>query len=234
MTSTTGDLDPGTKTTTGTSVRWVSIPPARPARSTSLTGPIWLTASGVVVLLVAIGVGIGTVLLLIGTASSGVLTMNGHAGSDVIAEVDAPGTGTVELEAGERYALHLVTPGFSDDADLLGEVQLVAPSGDTVDVDGSPAVHMETTMGGWHAESVAAFTAPEDGVYDMTVPSADVDDARVLVASDQDFAPFFAGIFGSVLGVFLAIGLGMLGLGLTVGGTIWWVLRARARREAGA
>ncbi|NTW39416.1 MAG: hypothetical protein HGA44_05935, partial [Cellulomonadaceae bacterium] len=155
-------------------------------------------------------------------------------GSGVIAEVDAPGTGTVELEAGERYALHLVTPGYGDDADLLGDIELTAPSGDTVDVDGSPTVHMETTMGSWHAESVAAFIAPEDGVYEITVPSADVDDARVLVAPDQAFAPFFAGIFGSVLGVFVAIGLGILGLGLTIGGIIWWVFRSRARREATA
>ncbi|WP_448630926.1 hypothetical protein [Cellulomonas soli] len=213
----------------------MSLPAARPARSTSLTGPIWLTASGAVVLLVALAIGVGTVLLLVRTASSGVVTMGGQPGEQVVAELDAPGTGTVELEAGERYAVHLVTSAsMTDDADLLGEVQLTSPSGQSIVVDASPSVHMETTMGSWHAESVAAFTAPEDGVYDVTVPSADVDDARVLIAPDKAFGSFFAGIFGSVLGVFAAIGLGLLGLGLTIGGIIWWVMRARARREATA
>jgi len=29
------------------------------------------------------------------------------------------------------------------------------------------------------------------------------------------------------------IGLGAVGLGVTVGGVVWWVVRARARRTAG-
>ncbi|NYI58933.1 hypothetical protein [Cellulomonas soli] len=200
-------------------------------RKTSLTGPVWLTVSGAVLILIALAIGAGTAVLLFRTAGSGVLTFSGEPGSSVIAEVDAPGTTTVDLVAGERYAVHLVEPATAGGlGDLVGDVHLLAPSGETVVADGTPGVDSTSTMGDVTARSVAAFTAPEDGTYVLAVPSADVDHARVLLAPDQAFAPFFAGIFGSILGVFAAVLIGLLGTGMAVGGGIWWGFRVRARR----
>ncbi|MCC2333663.1 hypothetical protein LJN56_03450 [Cellulomonas sp. zg-Y908] len=88
--------------------------------------------------------------------------------------------------------------------------------------------------GGWTAASVGAFTAPESGTYEVTAPPAAVQDAWVAVTPDTAFAPFFASIWGTVLGVFLVIGLGAAGMAALIGGIVWWVLRARARRAVDA
>lgn len=209
-----------------------ATPPAPAARRPSLAGPVWLTVAGAVLLVGAIVAGVATTVLLVGTASSGVLRLDGQAGDVVVAEIDAPGAGTVELEAGERYAVHLVVPSDTDDATLDEDVLLQTPSGEIVAADGSPGVDMSSTVGQWSAGTVGAFTAPATGTYTVAVPPASVADARVLIAPDRDFAPFLRNIFGSVLGMLLAIGLGVVGVPVLVGGIVWWALRARSRRTA--
>jgi hypothetical protein len=64
------------------------------------------------------------------------------------------------------------------------------------------------------------------------VPAAQVPDAWVAIAADKPFAPFFGAVAGTVLGVFVVLGLSAIGFAMTVGGVIWWVLRVRARRSA--
>ncbi len=209
--------------------------PAAPRR-TSLTGPVVLTAVGVLLLAAAVVVGVLSAVGLVGNVRSDVLTRDGEPGPAVLAAAPAPGATTVDLTQGERYAVHLVVPYDvvgDERPELDEEVLLMAPSGAVVEADGSPGVNVRSRAGGSVAGSVGAFTAPETGTYQVAVPPAQVADAWVAITPDKAFAPFFASIWGFVLGVFGVLGLGALGFAALVGGIVWWVLRARARRAPG-
>lgn len=207
-----------------------ALPPP-PARRTSLVGPVVTVAVGTLVLLVTLVLGVVTAREFVGLVRSDVLTASGDAGPAVVAESDAPGRTTATLEAGQRYAVHLAWSGGATPS-LTQPVLLRAPSGDVVVADGAPGVDTESGAGRWSVVSVAAFTAPESGTYEVAVPSAGVGDARVLLAPDRDVAPFVGGIVGTIAGVFAVILLGAFGTGLVLGGVVWWVVRARARGAA--
>jgi hypothetical protein len=205
--------------------------PARPDRRTSLTGPVVTTSIGVLVLLATLVVGLLTARTFVGLVTSDVISSSGEPGPDVVADAPAPGATTATLEAGQRYAVHLAWPAQGAIEPRLTDVVLLqAPSGVVVAADGDPGVDGTFTAGTWSIETVAAFTAPESGTYQVAVPAADVTAARVLVAPDQDVAPFVGGVLGSVAGVIGVLLLGAFGAGLVLGGVIWWVVRARARR----
>ncbi|MBO0898849.1 hypothetical protein J1G44_06575 [Cellulomonas sp. zg-ZUI199] len=207
-------------------------PPAAPRRP-SLTWPVVLTVVGLLVLVAALAAAVGTAGAFVGAVRSDVLTSDGQPGVAVLAAAPAPGAARVHLTEGERYAVHLVVPSGAsredDRPDLPEDVLLLAPSGEVVAADGSPGVTMTSTAGGLVAVSVGAFTAPQTGTYEMAVPSAGVPDAWVALTPDKEFAPFFASIWGTVLGVFVVLGLGFVGSGAVITGVVWWVVRARAR-----
>ncbi|ADG76246.1 hypothetical protein Cfla_3367 [Cellulomonas flavigena DSM 20109] len=214
------------------------LPPPVPApRRTSLTGPVTVTAVGVLLLVGALVAAVVTAGGFVGALRTDVLTRDGEPGPAVLAWTAAPGAVQVQLDGGERYAVYLVVR--ADDAPegerprLEQDVLLQAPSGEVVAADGAPGVNMRTAAGGRVAATVGAFTALEDGTYTLAAPPAGFDDAWVAVASDKPFVPFFSAIWGTVLGVFVVIGLGIGGGGALVGGVVWWVLRARARRGVG-
>ncbi|MBO3089371.1 hypothetical protein [Cellulomonas dongxiuzhuiae] len=210
--------------------------PVPAPRRTSLAGPVTLTVTGVVLLLVALVLAVVAAAGFVGAVRSDVLTRDGRPGSAVLVSADAPGATSVELTAGERYAVYLVVPrdAVRDDErpDLDEDVLLLAPSGAVIEADDSPGVNMESGVGGLVAVTVGAFTAPETGTYDMAAPPADVPGAWVALAPDKPFGPFFGAIWGTVLGVFGVLGLSAVGFGALVGGIVWWVVRARARRSA--
>lgn len=212
------------------------VPPAAPApRSTR--GAKLLTFSGVVLLVAALAVGIGVGRQFVGLLPLDVLTADGEPGPAVVASVDAPGTAEVELAA-DRYAVLLAhpTPGggraddTADDVELAGDLRVTAPDGSTVDASGGPQVSLTTGRGTVAARTVAAFEVTAPGTYTVTVPATtDGTEATVLLTPDRDFAPFFTGIFSTILGTFLTIGLGLLGFLMTLGGIVWWVLARRPR-----
>lgn len=210
--------------------------PVPAPRRPSLAGPVALTATGVLLLVAALVLTIVAAAGFAGAVRSDVLTRDGRPGSAVLASADAPGATSVELTAGERYAVYLVVPSDAvrDDerVDLDEDVLLLAPSGAVVEADGSPGVNMRTGVGDRVAMTVGAFTAPETGTYEMAVPPTDVAGAWVALAPDKPFGPFFGAIWGTVLGVFGVLGLSAVGFGVLVGGIVWWVVRARARRAA--
>ena len=214
--------------------------PARPVRprSTSSTGPVLVTVLGLLLLLGALAAGVGTAVTFLGAVGTGVLTSDGGPGPEVLAAAEAPGATTVELTAGQRYAVHVVVPTGAlrdgQDPTLSEDVLLLTPSGQVVTADGSPGVTSTSRRGGWATASVGAFTAPESGTYQVAAPPADVPGSWVALTPDTAFAPFFASVWGTVLGVLLVIGLGAAGCAATVGGAVWWVLRAKARRAAAA
>lgn len=204
------------------------------ARRTSLVAPVVLTSVGALCLLGALVAVVVVAVVLTRAMGSDVLTLRGEPGPAVVARADAPGATTAELTAGDRYDVHLVVPrrAVDDDEDptLGDDVLLLSPSGDVVAADGSPGVRQRTAHGSWVAVSVAAFDAPETGTYQVAVPSAGIDGAWVALVPERAFGDFFVAIWGSVLGMFVVVGLGLAGLGATTGGAVWWVLRARARR----
>lgn len=208
--------------------------PARPR--TSLVGPVVLTVVGVLLLVGALVVALSTAGRFVGLVTSDVLTSDGRPGSAVLAAVDAPGSTTVDLTAGERYAVYVVVPrdtlGEGGRPDLTEDVVLRAPSGETVAADGSPGVNMREGLGDQVAGTVGAFTAPETGTYEMTAPPA-ARGAWVALAPDKPFLPFFGGVWATVFGVFGVFVLGALGFAVLAGGIVWWVLRVRTRRRLG-
>jgi hypothetical protein len=212
-----------------------SVTPATP-RSTR--GAKILTTCGAFVLLLALAVSIGVARVFVGVLPLGVVTSDGEPGSAVVASLDAPGATEVELAA-DRYAVYVAQPstgrgsvdGDGDDAVGLATDLLVSSAdGTVVDTSRGTQVTMSTGGGGVTARTVASFTITEPGTYSVIAPATeDGSPATVLLAPDQDLAPFFAGIFGSILGVVLAVGLGLVGVLVLAGGIVWWVLARRTR-----
>ncbi|WP_258724381.1 hypothetical protein [Cellulomonas sp. NS3] len=208
--------------------------PTAPAPPRSTRGAKILTAGGALVLLLTLALSIGVARVFLGVLPLGILTSQGEPGSAVVASLDAPGVTEVELAA-DRYAVYVAQPSAGrDDADdaagLAADLLVAAADGTVVDTSRGPQVTSTTGGGGVTARTVASFTITEPGTYTVvSPPTEDGSPATVLLAPDQDFAPFFAGIFGSILGVFLAIGLGLVGLLMLAGGIVWWVLARRTR-----
>ncbi|WP_019137822.1 hypothetical protein [Cellulomonas massiliensis] len=200
-------------------------------RPTSLAGPVTLTAFGALLLVAAAVAAVLVVRGFVALLPTDVLRADGTPGPAVVASGTAPGTATASLDAGARYVVVLAV---DDDVEATfdGEVKVIAPDGTTFVADDAPGVSLSTTMGGVHARTVVAFQAAGAGAYTLAVPGTDVDGARFLVVPDEDVAPFVAGVFTTVGATFAALALGGVGLAVTVGGGVWWGLRASARRQA--
>ena len=106
---------------------------------------------------------------------------------------------------------------------------LTGPNGTTRVVAEPPRVSADVSLGGSRAFAVGGFRVTQAGEHTIEVPAADVPDAQVVLVEGTETAAFVSGVLGTVGGTIAAIGLGVLGFGLTVGGVIWWVVRARAR-----
>ncbi len=208
--------------------------PAVPQRPvpTSLRGPVTITTIGVLLLVATAVVAFFVVRTFVSIVPFGVLDGSGNPGSASVASTSAPGTTTATLEPG-YYDLYLVVPASEQYARLEGTAELVHADGTSVTAE-PPGVNGTATMGGSRAFIVAGFRVETAGEHTLTVPVASSPDAQVVLVEGHDLAGFMSGVFGTVGGVFLAIGLGVVGFGLTVGGVIWWVVRARARRRVAA
>lgn len=207
--------------------------PAAPVAPRSTRGAKILTFSGAFMLLLTLAVGVVVVRTFVGVLPLGLVTSQGEPGSEVVASLDAPGVTEVELAA-DRYAVYVAQPSTGDDAEnvvgLATDLLVTSSDGTVVDTSHGTQVTATTGGGGVTAHTVASFTITEPGTYTVIAPATeDGSPATVLLAPDQDFAPFFAGIFGSILGVFLAIGLGLLGFLMLLGGIVWWVVARRPR-----
>lgn len=209
----------------------MSAPSRRPPHR-STRGARILTAIGALLCVGAVVLAVVTGRQFVSLLPLDVLGSDGGAGSAVVGTVEAPGTAEVRLGAG-RYAILLAQnqPGEQAElAELAGDLRVIAPDGTSVAADAGPQVSLNASRGGISARSIGAIVAAEPGVYVLTAPRmADGSTATVMLTPDQDFAPFLTGIFGTVFGVFGVIVLGLVGLGTTVGGIVWWVLAQRPR-----
>ncbi|MGY4645166.1 hypothetical protein [Cellulomonas sp. URHB0016] len=204
--------------------------PSTAPRRTSLVAPVTLTVVGVALLLVAGVVTVFVVRIFMGLLPLDVLDARGEPGPAVLAVVDAPGTATVVLDAATRYAVYLVVPDDAEQDGLDGRLAVTAPDGSPVAVRDSADVSVSASRGDVTASTVAGFASDGAGTYTVDVPPASVDGARVLVVKDDSAVSFIFGVFGGIAGVLVICVLGVLGLGMTVGGGVWWGLRVRARR----
>ena len=107
-------------------------------------------------------------------------------------------------------------------------MRVSGPDGE-VDVDDAPGVSINAQRGDRRAFNVAAFTVTSAGEHTIVVPGSPSEGAVAVVAEGQQTSTFLVGVFGTIAGVFLAVGLGFVGLLVTAGGVVWWALRARAR-----
>jgi hypothetical protein len=208
--------------------------PRSPERPRSTRGAKVLTASGALVLVGTVVVAVLVGRTFIGLIPVGLLGPDGEPGPAVVASIDAPGSAQVDLDAG-RYAVLVAYEADGDaqegdELELVGDLQVLAPDGTPVRASGGAQVTMRSARGDVVAHTVAAFTVAQPGTHTVTVPATqDGSPATVLLTPDQDFLPFFTGIFSTILGVFLVIGLGFVGTAMAVGGGIWWALARRPR-----
>jgi len=205
--------------------------PPTPGR-TSLVGPVWLTSIGALLLVVTVVVVVLVARTFLSIVPIGVVSADGSPGSGALASAPAPGTTTVTLEPG-FYDLYLIVPDSVFHAGLDGTAELTGPDGTTVEAD-HVGVNATAGAGAWSAMSVGTFEVTDAGEYTLTVPRATEPAAEVVLVEGHGVGGFFAGVFQTVGGTFLAIVLGTVGFGLLVGGIIWWALRARNRRRLAA
>lgn len=207
-------------------------PAARPPRARSTRGPAGLTVAGVVLVVAAAVVAVLVARGMAGMLPTDLLGADGKPASGVVGVVDAPGTARMDLEADTDYAVYLAMQRPPEGVDLAGDVRVEAPDGRVTLASSSAEVSVTTSREPTTAWTVGAFETDEAGTYTLTAPAvSNGGDALVLVAPDQPVLPFVAGIFGTVLGVFVVIGLALAGVPMTVLGVVWW--RRRATEPAG-
>ncbi|UFU06082.1 hypothetical protein [Ruania halotolerans] len=204
--------------------------PAPPA-TTSTTGPKILTFSGAVVLACAIVVIVVVVRLFLSVLPLGVVGADGAPGPEAVGGTDVPGSVTLPLSADTTYAVYLAHPSHADGVALSAAVSVTGVSGETVRSTAGPSG--SSSSNGVGAHIVHTFRTSGAGEYTVDVPTlADpgvTPWATVVIAEGDDLPAFFTGVFGTVFGVFAAIGLGVAGTAMTLAGVIWWHLRSRAR-----
>lgn len=210
------------------------VPPRPvPPRPVSTTGPAWMTWIGVVLLIGATVIAVWTVFLFVSLLPVGVLNADGSPGDRVIASGEEESTIEVDLDARTQYALLLVRPEGPRDAHLSRNVMVTAPDGSTFPSNRIPGFTVHVSGGGKEGDTVTAFRTSEAGRYTLDLPSGvGTEPGSLFLVEDTQPLAFVGGVFGSIGGVFAAILLGIIGLGLTIGGAVWWRSRRKARAAA--
>lgn len=198
-----------------------------PGRSQGSTrGAKVLVASGAVVLLLALVVGGFAARVFVRTLPFEVLSADGGAGSGVVGVVPVPGEESLTLDEGS-YAVYLAHPARGPEPDtsrFADHVTVTGPDGEPVRLSG-PSASGTVGMGGTSARTVTGFSVPTTGDHVVEVDASLGEEVRLLLVEDAGFVAFFGGVMGTVMGVFAALGLGAVGLGLGVGGGILWYRR---------
>lgn len=203
---------------------------------TSTTGPKILTAVGVLLLVAAVAVIVLVARLFLSVLPTGIVAADGAPGPDAAGGTEVPGTVTLSLPASTVYAVYLAHPSTVDGLALSDPVTVTGPDGQPASFAATPSG--TTTSNGVTAEDVSAFQTGAAGDYTVTVPELEDPDATpwatVIVTESDNIPGFIGGVFGTIAGVFVAIGLGLAGLTVTIIGAIWWYTRHQNQRQVGA
>ncbi len=203
---------------------------------TSTTGPKILTAVGVLMLIATIAVVVVVVQLFLSVLPTGIVSDHGAPGPEAAGGTQVPGTATLHLEANTTYVVYLAQPSSSPSVELSDQVEVITPSGQAAGP--TPVPGSSITVNAVSARSIFAFLSGPAGEYTITAPPLVDPDAApwatVVVAPGDDLPSFFGGLFGTISGVFLAIGLGVVGLIVTTIGAIWWYTRRKDQRRVAA
>lgn len=214
--------------------------------------PRILTFSGAAVLVVALAAGVLAVVLFVRAVPFDLLGPAGEPGPGALASAGVPGSASVPLpsEPG-TYAVWQIGPGTPGDrADGTGlddewddqdssdqlftgsrltaeDVTVTAPDGTRIPVrTGVPSGNVD--RGSTHGELIGLFDAAGPVEIEVTDPGVAAG-TSVVVAEGQDFGAFFGTVFGTIGAWFVAVGGGMLGFVMLVGGIVWWAVARNAR-----
>ena len=210
-------------------------PPQQPAPrplSTSTTGPKVLTFIGIAVLVLSIGIGVGGGVLIasgVRTLDENIREIDSKVDDAAIATIQPGETETVTLASRTRYTLWLGSDSTSSAWPVVTD-----PSGASVAVSTN-----RYTSSSWEAdESIEGwrFTSQAAGAYEITA-AADGPTLQLMPGIELDTLVDSAGgavrAVGGGLLVATGLGLGTVGVGLLVGGAVWWSVRSKnARRVA--
>ncbi|MCL2092555.1 MAG: hypothetical protein FWH11_15370 [Micrococcales bacterium] len=157
--------------------------------------------------------------------------------------IDPGESGEVRLDGSTRYGIWVVGRterlGPGEEAPQQdGKDKCVTPGGypDVTGPDQSPvsvAVLFGTYLWSWAGERCVSyqweFETGAAGTYQVAAP----DDATLMLTKPAEPQKFIGGVGLGALALLTAIGAGAVGLGLTLGGGIWWGKRRKAARKAG-
>ena len=185
-------------------------------------------------------IGIGLILVSIIALIAGIVqvasalsrfTDEPSASSHALDYVRLPGSVSFTAEDGEEYAI--VVTSTSNRTINLADVVVLSPDGRPVALSTSSLNFDTSTYDSDTQVRALTFTAPADGVYTASVMGASADLPGSLTAVN---ASELTKIFGrTALGVVSIVGsalTGVVGLGLAIGGGVWWSSRSKAQKRA--
>lgn len=204
-------------------------PGATPVR-TSTTGAKILTGIGALFLLLALVLVVVGIDRLADTVSEDALEV--RPGADVTAEAreDVPGPALFTAERDTRYAVLFIGPAEEriDDDDLV----VTGPDGAQV---GLAESNMSYSFSAAQTTThVATFESDAAGSYTVSVTGTSAT-ARgdLAIIDDELIAGLVVGAVSGVLIIVAGVFAGILGVGLLIGGAVWWGVRRSAAKAAG-
>lgn len=187
-------------------------------------------------------IGLGLILIAVVALIAGIV----QVATAVSRFVDEPsgssrGTATVQLPGSltflgdddERYAV-VVTSTSTRTIDL-DDVVVTGPDGRSVTLATSSLNFQNSTDDSSTDVRALTFIAPEDGIYTATVTGGSADLPGSLTAVNaSELATAFGRTAVGVVTIIVSAMCGVVGLGLAIGGGIWWNMRRKARARAGS
>ncbi|MCL2092396.1 MAG: hypothetical protein FWH11_14545 [Micrococcales bacterium] len=196
--------------------------------STSTTGPKVLTFIGIALLVLLTGLGVGGGALFVSGLSS-IAEINSEVDTEAITTVLPGQTATVDLSADTKYTLWRGT--VADQGISGSEPAVTDPRGRSVTVTTATytSSSRDEVFESWR------FTTQEAGTHQI---SAAADGPALQLLPDNVVERLVDGAIGVVqvsggFGMVLAaIVVAPIGLGLLIGGAVWWSVRSKNARRA--
>lgn len=198
-----------------------------PPQKTSTTGPMIMTIVGIVLAVIALVLVIAGIVRFADTVSEDALEMRHGDRDGVQVRADIPEPAAFTAEEGTTYAV-LFFGSPQDEVDV-DDLTVTGPRGEDVDLVASHVSY--STSSSRTTTYLATFEADDAGTYTLTVdgPSAGVD-GELAVTDDELVVDLVLGAVSGVLLLVAGLITGATGLGLAIGGAVWWTVRRRAAR----